>query len=143
MVATAGASADIKPTDRVFVSDYLPGDLACQRADLVICNGGSPTTHQALAAGKPVIGVPANLDQHLNMMEVTREGAGVTVLTEHCHGKRLGDAMRTALGDAELKRNAERLAAEFKKYDSSALFGRFVGEAIAARRSAATLSESR
>ena len=56
----------------VRLADVLPGEHAAARADLVICNGGSPTTHQALAEGTPVLGLASNMDQHLNMAGVQR-----------------------------------------------------------------------
>jgi UDP:flavonoid glycosyltransferase YjiC (YdhE family) len=67
MAATAGRIRLESPPKNTFVADYLPGNDAAKRADLVICNGGSPTTSQALQAGVPVIGIASNLDQYLNM----------------------------------------------------------------------------
>ena len=66
--------APIPPNARV--ARYLPGGEAAARSRLVICNGGSPTTHQALAVGTPVLGLAGNMDQHLNMESVQEYGAG-------------------------------------------------------------------
>ncbi|MCQ9372889.1 glycosyltransferase [Methyloversatilis sp. XJ19-13] len=74
LMSTAGADAAAQITN-VYSARFLPGLDACRVADVVVCNGGSPTTQQALAAGKPVLGVASNLDQFLNMQ--TLEGAGV------------------------------------------------------------------
>lgn len=57
-------------------ADYLPGEAATARSRLVVCNGGSPTTHQALAGGVPVLGIASNMDQHLNMASIQGRGAG-------------------------------------------------------------------
>ena len=54
----------------VHVTDYLPGDIVARHSRLVVCNGGSPTSHQALLAGVPVLGIPDNLDQVLNMSPI-------------------------------------------------------------------------
>ena len=78
MVATAGR-ADLKPGPARFVADYLPGAQACARADVVICNGGSPTATQALMAGKPVLGVCGNMDQFMNMRAIRARGAGLVI----------------------------------------------------------------
>jgi UDP:flavonoid glycosyltransferase YjiC (YdhE family) len=74
IAATAGRIDPKTVPPNAFVADYLPGEEAASRAAVVICNGGSPTTQQALAAGKPVIGIASNLDQHLNMAAIERRG---------------------------------------------------------------------
>jgi hypothetical protein len=71
LVSTAGAEP-LANHDSVFCSAYLPGNQAAARADLVVCNGGSPTTFQALSEGVPVLGIPGNLDQFLNMHYLER-----------------------------------------------------------------------
>ena len=64
VVATAGAEVPASLPAHVLVADYLPGDTVARRSGLVVCNGGSPTSHQALLAGVPVLGVPDNLDKY-------------------------------------------------------------------------------
>jgi UDP:flavonoid glycosyltransferase YjiC (YdhE family) len=76
IVATAGANNPADIPDNIFVAKYLPGEAAAKRASLVICNGGSPTTQQALAAGVPVLGIASNLDQYLNMAYMQQAGVG-------------------------------------------------------------------
>ena len=53
IAATAGGGPVSVRSSRQFVADYLPGEAASQRAQLVVCNGGAPTSQQALAAGRP------------------------------------------------------------------------------------------
>jgi UDP:flavonoid glycosyltransferase YjiC (YdhE family) len=80
MAASAGFG-DVKPVPSIiFLAEYLPGELAAARSDLVIYNGGSPTCYQALAAGVPVIGVFTNLDQYLNMHYLQSDGVGLLLL---------------------------------------------------------------
>jgi UDP:flavonoid glycosyltransferase YjiC (YdhE family) len=56
IAATAGGKPPDALSRNVYVAQYLPGAEAACRARLVIWNGGSPTSHHALAAGVPVIG---------------------------------------------------------------------------------------
>lgn len=74
-IAVTTYSSSLK-TERpwLFTAPYLPGEDVVQRADLVITNGGSPSSYQALGAGKPVIGIPANMDQLLFMRELESLG---------------------------------------------------------------------
>ncbi len=82
IVATAGRPASPNNPRNFYVTDYLPGREAAARASLVICNGGSPTAHQSLAVGTPVLGLPSNIDQYMNMDAVCRTGAGEMLRAE-------------------------------------------------------------
>ncbi len=77
ILATAGRAQLYGDDETVFVADYVPGYAACERADLVVCNGGSPTSSQALLKGRPVLGICSNIDQFLNMRAVQGRQAGL------------------------------------------------------------------
>lgn len=81
IVSTAGRWR--KPVENlpsnIKVFDFVPGDLVCKAARLVVCNGGSPTTNQALANGVPVLGIAKNMDQFMNMRAIEKYGAGLTM----------------------------------------------------------------
>lgn len=65
----------------IHVFPWLPGDDVCAQADVVICNGGSPSVLQALSKGAYVIGVCSNMDQLLNMHYIERTGVGKMLRT--------------------------------------------------------------
>lgn len=114
IVATAGGRCRIEPANRVFVADYLPGDEAAARSSLVICNGGSPATYQALLAGSPLIGMPTNLDQVLNMAGVVRAGVGAVVRGSGHLADRLSTATDYLIGNPEVDASVARVAAAMK-----------------------------
>lgn len=94
VIATAGKPVPTElsmGTTRIF--DYLPGDHVCRHAKLVICNGGSPTTNQALKCGVPVLGIPLNMDQFLNMRAIQQFGAGILVRADRADRTRLQEAI--------------------------------------------------
>jgi UDP:flavonoid glycosyltransferase YjiC (YdhE family) len=126
LVATAGAGLGGTYPSNVYVADYLPGDEAAQRARLVICNGGSPTSHQALVAGVPVIGIAGNLDQFLNMSAIVSIGAGETMRADRFDAGRLQDVVRAILGEPSYSTNAGKVAAWFSRYRSKEIFKQFV-----------------
>ena len=76
LVATADAGNKTGWMDGIWVDNYLPGLMVAERADLVVCNGGSGAVYQALAAGTPILGIPMNLDQYLMMGYLRRSAAG-------------------------------------------------------------------
>jgi UDP:flavonoid glycosyltransferase YjiC (YdhE family) len=100
-----------------FLADYLPGGQAVAESALMICNGGSPATHQALLAGVPVIGIAANMDQHLNMTFVARAGAGVYLRSEQASPGRIRDAVGKVLGQKSYRDAAVRQQHAFARYD--------------------------
>lgn len=110
MAATAGR-VDL-PADMpgIFSADYLPGREAAGRASLVICNGGSPTSMQALEAGVPVIGLPSNLDQYLNMHYLESAGVGLTLPARLASGQKLIEAVKTIARDDSMREKAKKTA---------------------------------
>ncbi|ARG60819.1 glycosyl transferase family 1 [Mycobacterium kansasii] len=110
IAATADRSDLSNVPANAFVADYLPGEAAAARSAVVVCNGGSLTTQQALLAGVPVVGIASNLDQHLNMEALERAGAGMLLRTERLSRRRVADAVQQALGDPGYRQAALQLA---------------------------------
>jgi UDP:flavonoid glycosyltransferase YjiC (YdhE family) len=125
LVATAGR-ASIPAGPRTFVTEYLPGDEAAARADLVVSNGGSTTGYQALAAGKPVVGIAANLDQYLAMQAIAGAGAGRLVRAGAATPEAIRTAVAAVLGDANCRDAAARLAKSFSRWDARERFASIV-----------------
>lgn len=84
LLATAGRSVPEKfrLNNNIVIADFLPGMEATLSADFVVCNGGSPMCQLAMMCGKPVIGIPSNLDQFLNMDMVNKNGLGIMLRPE-------------------------------------------------------------
>lgn len=108
------------PRDAVSAA-LLPGARLVPRAAVVACNGGSPACQQALAAGVPVLGVPANLDQLLNMHYVERAGAGLAVRPERATRTVLAAAFAKLLHDPALRRGAAYARDVYARYDAAAI----------------------
>ncbi len=113
------------------VYDMLPGDAVSRGARLVICNGGASTAYQALSAGVPVLGLPANLDQLWFMQCVERASSGVAHRPD---GPREGleNALIRALTDPSLHKGAARVAGWIEKHNAFTAFRRFVDELLGA-----------
>jgi UDP:flavonoid glycosyltransferase YjiC (YdhE family) len=129
LVATAGR-AQVPARPNVFVAPFLAGDQACQRADVVVSNGGSSTSYQALAAGRPVVGLASNLDQHLSMQAIVRAGAGVVLRASTAQAHEVGAAVQEALVDAPLRAAAAAQAAHFARADALSSFVDAVGAVV-------------
>lgn len=73
---TANKTSFPQTYSNVYYSSFLPADLAVKKADIVICNGGSPMVYQCIAENKAIIGLPGNLDQYLMMSLAQKAGYG-------------------------------------------------------------------
>ncbi len=83
--------------------DVLP------EASLVITHGGMGTVMTSLAHGVPLVCLPMGRDQPDITARVTHSGAGVRVAPK-ASTARIAAAVRGALANPDLKRNARRLA---------------------------------
>ncbi|HEV7575054.1 MAG TPA: glycosyltransferase [Caldimonas sp.] len=117
IVATAGAEAPASLPAHVHVADYLPGDIVARRSCLVVCNGGSPTSHQALLAGVPVLGIPDNLDQVLNMTYLKEAGVGDWLASRDISVDSIERMARRLIAEPQFRRGAETLAAAERDRD--------------------------
>jgi UDP:flavonoid glycosyltransferase YjiC (YdhE family) len=118
VVASTAGRVDIpSPPANCHLADYLPGAEASTRASLVICNGGSLTAYQALAAGVPVLGIASNMDQLMNMAHVARAGAGRLLRAGEATGRRLAEAATALTTDAGARDAARRLAEPIHGWD--------------------------
>lgn len=116
LIATAGRIKLERVPANAQVTDMLPGVEAASRSDLVVCNGGSLVCYQALAAGKPVIGIPSNLDQFLNMQAIERAGAGLSIRADRLTERGVTEAVHRALADDALRSRAREIAKAMQKH---------------------------
>lgn len=117
VVATTAAKTELGTTPaNARVLSYAPGDKLAARADLMICNGGSLTVYQSLAAGKPLIGIASHMDQHLSMLYVERAGVGRCLRSEQLNAAILREAVLGLLADAGARARAEVLARAIATY---------------------------
>ncbi|MCB1877302.1 MAG: glycosyltransferase [Chromatiales bacterium] len=130
LVATAGRKHIEEVPENMRVVDFLPGDLAARRADLVICNGGSATVYQALGEGTPVLGIASNMDQHLTMGCVEKAGAGVLLRSDEFEGGKFDHAVRRMLDEVQFGAAAERVKVWFLAYPAEALFTEVVADML-------------
>jgi UDP:flavonoid glycosyltransferase YjiC (YdhE family) len=116
-VAMGGMGA---PPPNAHVAAYLPGIEAARRSSLVICNGGSPTSQQALGACVPVLGIAGNLDQYLNMHGVVASGAGALLRSDRLNEEALRRTAIDLLEQPGVKACARKVAEQFVRYDAGA-----------------------
>ncbi len=116
MATTAGKELGGTPPVNARLVDFAPGDQLAAQADLMICNGGSLTVYQALAAGKPVLGIAAHMDQHLSMRYVEQAGVGILLRSEQLSAEKLRSAVQHLLLNDQIKHRARGMARSIVGY---------------------------
>ena len=120
IVATTAAKLQMsEPPANTRLLTYAPGEKLAARAEIVICNGGSMSVYQALSAGRPLIGIASNMDQHLSMSYVERAGVGTLLRSEELSGLKLRTAVHQMLRDRNVRIRAQNLARSISSYAPS------------------------
>jgi UDP:flavonoid glycosyltransferase YjiC (YdhE family) len=134
LVATAGRASVEDAPPNALVVDFVAGDAAARAASFVVTNGGSASSYQALAAGRPVLGIASNMDQYLSMSAIERARAGVLVRAGGITARAVREAMLNLLESFELRRGAEAVARTFAAHDCHRAFARFLRDALPGER---------
>ena len=113
-----GAAADTaKFGPRTHIAPYLNGASASQRADIVVCNGGSMGCQLAFAFGKPVLGIASNMDQFMNMQGVVAAGAGICLRADRVTASTVRESCRVLLHDPKYATAALAISERQKLFD--------------------------
>ena len=116
--------------ENLFLAGFLPGLHACRRAQLVLCNGGSPAAYQALSVGAPVLGIASNMDQLLNMQAVERKGAGILIRPGQLTSESLKKAAAKLIESPEYRLVAKQIAEECSRFQASSKFAELVSKIL-------------
>jgi UDP:flavonoid glycosyltransferase YjiC (YdhE family) len=77
--------------------------------DLAITAGGQGSVQSAMACGVPLVGIPLQPEQDLNVSLIERLGAGRLVPLHLAGTKRMTDAVLEVLSSPQMKTNAEKI----------------------------------
>jgi UDP:flavonoid glycosyltransferase YjiC (YdhE family) len=103
----------------IVTKDFLPVDKIASMVNVVLMHGGQGTVQSALAAGVPIVGVAMQFEQHFNLANVERHGAGIQLSQESWTVDNIHAALKRVLGDPSFERAAQRVKAEMEVVDGS------------------------
>ena len=120
VVLTCGYGAEPEAFEplppNVAVERYVSQALLLPRCSAVVCHAGAGTIIGALAHAVPLVCLPRGADQFGNAEQISRIGAGITLLPNQVSAQTIRDAVRTVLDDdsyaaaaASVKTEIERL----------------------------------
>jgi UDP:flavonoid glycosyltransferase YjiC (YdhE family) len=104
LIITKAGLADLSSSGNVHVYDFLPGEAVMRISDVTICQGGSGTINQAIAASCPFVGVACNIDQEWNLDRASRLGIANVFYREDVDPQKLIAAIDSILAQSEAYR---------------------------------------
>jgi UDP:flavonoid glycosyltransferase YjiC (YdhE family) len=120
VVATTGntlSPKEVKSSDNLYVTDFLPGKWIFPKALLAISPGGNSTVYQAMHFGVPQICTPFHIDQEDNANQLERLGVGISILPYKGFSEAaLVKAMSEITTNPLYARNARMMMGVMKKY---------------------------
>lgn len=119
-LATAGKAVPTALPANVFATAYLPGKAMSARAALLVTNGGSATGYMALAAGRPQVAVPSNMDQYFFANAIAHAGLGKLLRADRVTPQALRRALEELLGTPTYHQRAAEEARAIAATDAGA-----------------------
>ena len=119
LVGVNGASGLSSP--RVLALPYAPYSQVFQHAAVIVHQGGSGTTGQALRAGRPMLFVPYGWDQPDNGARVERLGAGLCLSRSAYSAKTAAAKLERLLGDSRFVSRATEIKLRMRQEEGLTL----------------------
>ena len=126
IMTTAGLARFAHLPSNFRAVDYAPGSLLMQKSNLVVCQGGSGTIYQAMAAGCTITGIPTMHDQEFNLDRVEALGVGRKLSDLHFRKEHLSAAVEEVLQNPKIAENTARQATILSGYDGPRIGARLI-----------------
>ncbi|HCT75562.1 MAG TPA: hypothetical protein DGT23_03005 [Micromonosporaceae bacterium] len=95
----------------VYITDsFTPILPVAELADVVVSHGGQATIQTALAGATPVLGVAMQMEQQINLDNLSRLGAGIRIPSDQWRAANIQEAIRTILNDPSYQLRAQDIA---------------------------------
>jgi hypothetical protein len=96
----------------ILIEEFIPFISKIHKTvDISIIHGGQGTVYAAAYAGKPVIGIPMQGEQHRNLEKIVGHGSGIMLSKKFFNEEKLHDAINEIFNNYEVYlANAENLA---------------------------------
>ena len=102
LVTTAGRWSGTVAADNVRVVDYVPGEWALARAQVLVGVVGIGAIYQALSCSVPIIGAPEHLDQEYHLNQVEALGVGIKLRRKDFTAERILEAVKWVISHRSL-----------------------------------------
>ncbi len=123
LVTTGGqasqATLDAAPAN-FRLTRYAPGSKLLEHCQAMIYHGGNGSMYQALAAGVPMLALPAHYEQRLNAKIGVQHGFGLRMPARRVSIKKLINNLERLLHEPRFRQEAARLSSAVQTSDGAA-----------------------
>jgi rhamnosyltransferase subunit B len=106
-------------SSQILAVPYIPYSKVFEHASVIVHQGGSGTTGQALKAGRPMLVVPFGWDQPDNALRVERLGVGLSLARKDYSAGTLAGALEKLIREPSFRTQALRVAEQLKLEDGT------------------------
>lgn len=103
------ARALLKNPDVVLTDAFVPAAEINARVDAVVCHGGQGTLQTAVLSGTPLVGMPAQPEQQMNLQHLAEYGMAVVLPPRNWNARTIGAAVGRILRDPRFRERAAAL----------------------------------
>jgi UDP:flavonoid glycosyltransferase YjiC (YdhE family) len=137
-VLVAATVHDLMDLDggRVMVERLLPSDRIMPRVAVAVTTGGQGSVQTAVASGVPLVGIPLQPEQDLNVHLVQRQGMASCVPPQSASSAKMTKAVRRLLDQPSYREQAGRLRSIVAKVDGPARAAQAISSYLTQQRSA-------
>jgi len=109
-----------KIENNILLKKFVPSIRTInEKVDLAIIHGGRGTIYTAAYSGKPIIGIPKQIEQQYNIDCLIRHGSGIRLSKKYFSSRRLLNAINDIFSNYQFyERNARNLAKSLKEDDN-------------------------
>ena len=99
---------------------YAPGSRLLENAQAMLYHGGNGSMYQALAAGVPMLALPAHYEQRLNAEIGVKHGFGLKMSARHINPVKLVRQLERLLRNPAFRESAQRFSTAVKDTQGAA-----------------------
>jgi UDP:flavonoid glycosyltransferase YjiC (YdhE family) len=103
----------------LMIERFLPSCEVMPRVDLAVTAGGQGSVQTAMVSGTPLLGVPLQPEQDLNLHLIEQQGAGKAVALAEVGSESMTALVRQMLNAPSYREQAQRLSRMFAAVDGA------------------------
>jgi MGT family glycosyltransferase len=100
------------------VASFIPFDRLMPKVDVLVTNGGYGAVNHALSLGVPLVVAGETEDKDMIAARVGWTGAGINLKTRYAGAEQIRNAVRAILTNQRYRNAAQRLRANFARYNA-------------------------
>ena len=138
VIVAAGRSdtQTITVPENARVASFIPFDRILPKVDVLVTNGGYGAVNHAFSLGVPIVVAGESEDKNFVAARIGWTGAGINLNSRYATAGQIRNAVRTILTNQQYRNEAQRLQANFSRYNALDELARTVDALIAQERDA-------